>query len=349
MAQTLQEILSSYTRGGELYEPMPKNWVQCFACGHRCKISPDKGGICKVRFNRGGKLFVPYGYAAGIQLDPVEKKPFYHFYPGSSALSFGMLGCDYHCAYCQNWFTSQTLRDPNATAEPVIVSAEQIVQLALQQKAKIVTSTYNEPLITSEWAIEIFKLAKQNGLATSYVSNGNGTKEVLDYIQPYIDAYKVDLKSFRQKAYSHLGGTLQNVLDTIQSLYRRGIWVEVVTLVIPGFNDSSAELSDIAKFIASVSKDIPWHVTAFHHDYKMTDKDDTTVNDILRAVEIGHQEDLQFVYAGNLPGRVGQYENTLCPSCGEVLVERKGFYVLKNSIAKNACCKCGTKISGRWQ
>jgi pyruvate formate lyase activating enzyme len=322
--------------------------VQCFACGHRCKIAPDRDGICKVRFNRGGKLFVPWGYVGGVQLDPVEKKPFFHAYPGSNALSFGMLGCDYHCPYCQNWITSQAVRDPNAIAQPEFISPERFVEVALSSGAKIVTSTYNEPLITSEWAMEIFKLAKQAGLVTSYVSNGNGTKEVLDYIQPHVDLYKVDLKGFSQKEYSKLGGSLRNVLDTIQSIHDRGIWLEVVTLVIPGFNDSNDELTGIAKFLASISPDIPWHVTAFHKEYKMMEPDNTDVKTLVRAAEIGYKAGLRYVYAGNIPGAVGRYENTYCDSCGELLVARYGFQVTNNRIQNSACFKCGAKVAGRW-
>lgn len=346
---SLKDLLAHYTREGELYEPMPNDWVRCFACGHRCKIAPGKDGICRVRFNRGGKLFVPAGYAGGIQLDPVEKKPFFHAYPGAKALSFGMLGCDYHCPYCQNWVTSQALRDPAAVSYPEFVSPEQFVDLALRSKARIVTSTYNEPLITSEWAVEIFKLAKKVGLITSYVSNGNGTPEVIEYIAPWVDLYKVDLKGFRQKQYSQLGGTLQNVLDTIKALHAKGIWVEVLTLVVPTFNDSNEELTDIAKFVCSVSPEIPWHVTAFHQDYKMTDPDPTPVRTLQRAAEIGYKNGLHFVYAGNIPGAVGKYENTFCPSCGELLVEREGFRVRASHVRNGCCFKCGTSIPGRWE
>lgn len=345
---TLKDLLTQHTKEGELYAPMADNWVRCYACGHRCKIPPGKDGICRVRFNREGKLYAPSGYFGGVALDPVEKKPFFHAYPGTTALSFGMLGCDYHCGYCQNWVTSQALRDPVAGAAPEFMTPEEFVDLALRSKAKIVTSTYNEPLITSEWAVEIFKIAKRVGLVTSYVSNGNGTPEVLEYIRPWVDLYKVDLKGFRQKQYAQLGGVLQNVLDTIKTLHAKGFWVEIVTLTIPGFNDSDEELTDIAKFIASVSPDIPWHVTGFHKDYKMTDPDNTPIQTLLRAAEIGYKEGLRYVYAGNRPGETGRYENTYCPSCNELLIERAGFRVLRNRIANGACFKCGTKIAGRW-
>ncbi len=345
---TLKDLLAENTRIGDLGVAMENDWVRCYACGHRCKIPPGKDGICRVRFNRGGKLHVPWGYVAGLQIDPVEKKPFFHAYPGSSALSFGMLGCDLHCAYCQNWVTSQALRDPAAGSSTEAVTPEHIIDLALRKRARLVTSTYNEPLITSEWAVEIFKLAKKVGLVTSFVSNGNGTPEVLDYIRPWVDLCKVDLKGFRQKSYSQLGGVLQNVLDTIKSLHDRGIWVEVVTLVVPGFNDSDEELSDIAKFLVSVSPDIPWHVTGFHADYRMTDPDDTSSLTLTHAAKIGYEAGLRFVYAGNRPGETGEFENTRCPQCHETLIERWGFQVRKNLLKNGACYKCGTPLAGRW-
>ena len=347
-AMVLKDVLAKRTRKGELYVGMPNEWVQCYACGHRCKIPPGKDGICRVRFNKNGVLYVPGGYVGSLQLDPIEKKPFFHAYPGARALSFGMLGCDYHCGYCQNWITSQALRDPDAESMPEAMTAEAFVELALYRNARVVTSTYNEPLITSEWAMEIFKLAKKSGLVTSYVSNGNGTPEVIDYIQPYIDLYKIDLKGFRQKSYGQLGGVLQNVLDTIRMIHERKIWLEVVTLVVPGFNDSEAELKEIAGFLVSVSPDIPWHVTAFHQDYKMTDRENTEADSLLRARETGYAAGLHFVYAGNRPGEVGDSENTFCPSCKTTLIERWGFRVFSNKLVDGKCYKCGSAIAGRW-
>jgi len=345
---SLHDLLAKYVKEGEIFEKMPDNWIRCLACGHRCKIPPGRDGICKVRFNKDGVLYVPHGYVGGIQIDPIEKKPFFHALPGSNALSFGMLGCDYHCGYCQNWFTSQAIRDPNATAEPQYVSAGQLVGLALEHHTPVLTSTYNEPLITSEWAVEIFKVARKYKIKCSYVSNGNGTPEVLEYIRPYIDLYKIDLKSFRQKNYRELGGRLDAVLDTIRRLKEFGIWLEIVTLVIPGFNDSDEELKDIANFLVSVSPDIPWHVTAFHQDYKMTDPDNTPPATLIHAAEIGYKAGLHFVYAGNLPGMLGKYENTYCPSCNELLIERFGFRVLENHLLNGACPKCKSEIPGVW-
>ncbi len=345
---SMKEVLATYTTEGELWEPMEKQWVRCFACGHRCKIPPGRDGICKVRFNQGGQLRVPWGYVAGLQVDPIEKKPFFHAYPGAKALSFGMLGCDYHCPYCQNWITSQALRDPDAVSGFDSVEPSEIIRMARRYEAAIVTSTYNEPLITSEWAVAVFREARAAGLITSFVSNGNGTPEVLEYLAPWVDLYKIDLKGFTQKEYSRLGGSLQNVLDTIRMVHEKGMWTEIVTLVVPGFNDSDSELTDIAEFIASVSVDIPWHVTAFHEDYKMSDVTATPVASLVRAATIGKRSGLRYVYAGNVPGRVDSLEDTHCPSCNTALIERRGFRVRFNRVGTGQCPSCGTVIPGRW-
>jgi pyruvate formate lyase activating enzyme len=249
---------------------------------------------------------------------------------------------------CQNWITSQALRDPRAVAAPDAVEPDDIVQLAHRYGARIVTSTYNEPLITSEWGVAVMKAAKRAGLVGSYVSNGNGTPEVLDYIRPWVSLYKVDLKSFRDRGYRDLGGTLERVLDTLRRLHALGFWVEVVTLVVPGFNDDEGELREMASFLVSISPDIPWHVTAFHKDYKMTAPADTGVAALLRACEIGTAAGLRYVYAGNLPGRTGRWEHTWCPGCGTRLVERHGFLVRSNRVADGKCPDCATIIAGVW-
>ena len=346
---TLREVLQEKAREGELWEKLDRGFVRCYACGHCCRIPEGQVGVCKVRYNQGGKLFVPWGYAAGIQCDPIEKKPFHHAHPGALAYSFGMLGCDLHCAYCQNWVTSQALRDPRAASPPLSVSPTEIVHDAIDQGAKVVVSTYNEPLITSEWAVAIFKEARAAGLVTGYVSNGNGTPQVLDYLRPWVDLYKVDLKSFDDRHYRQLGGRIEPILQTIRSLHGMGFWVEVVTLVIPGFNDSDGELNRLADFLVNVSPDIPWHVTAFHKDYKMRDPDNTTPEDLMRTAEIGQRAGLRYIYAGNLPGQVGDLENTRCPNCHELLIERYGYYILDYRLtARGTCPKCETAIPGRW-
>ncbi|HEY7413501.1 MAG TPA: AmmeMemoRadiSam system radical SAM enzyme [Vicinamibacteria bacterium] len=346
----LADVLARYTAEGTLVERLPQGRIRCFACGHRCLIPPGQRGVCKVRWNEDGVLRVPWGYVGGLQVDPVEKKPFFHALPGSKALSFGMLGCDFHCGYCQNWVTSQALRDASAVSPPIETTPAQLVSLALKHGAPIVTSTYNEPLITSEWAVAVFKEAKEAGLVCSYVSNGNGTPEVLEYIRPWVSLYKVDLKSFRDRHYRELGGTLERVLWTVRALHEMGFWVEIVTLVVPGFNDSEEELRDIARFLASVSRDIPWHVTAFHQDYRMTANHNTGVEALLRACAIGTEEGLRFVYAGNIPGAVGRWENTWCPGCGALLIERFGFRVQQQRVGADGLCPdCGRAIPGFWK
>src|SRR6476620_271643 len=318
---SLADVLARETREGELYDVLPDGRLRCYACGHCCPLPEGALGVCRVRFNKGGRLYVPWGYVGGIQCDPIEKKPFFHAFPGSRAYSFGMLGCDLHCSYCQNWVTSQAIRDPSAVSAPLSATPQALVHDAIRSKARALVSTYNEPLITSEWAIAVFKEARAAGLVTGFVSNGNGTPQVLEYVRPWVDLYKVDLKSFDDRHYRQLGGRLQPILDTIRRLHEMGFWFEIVTLVIPGFNDSEDELQRLTAFVASVSPNIPWHVTAFHKDYKMTDPDNTSAEILLRAGEIGKKSGLRYVYAGNLHGEVGDLENTRCPHCRQLLIE----------------------------
>jgi pyruvate formate lyase activating enzyme len=261
-----------------------------------------------------------------------------------------MLGCDLHCGYCQNWVTSQALRDPAATVGLMRVTPAELVLDALRQRGRVIVSTYNEPLITSEWAIAVFKEARAAGLVTGFVSNGNGTAQVLEYVRPWVDLYKVDLKSFEDRHYRQLGGRLQPILDTIRRLHEMGcFWLEIVTLVIPGFNDSDDELSQLAGFLAGVSPDIPWHVTAFHKDYKMTDPENTSAETLMQAAEIGKRAGLRYVYAGNLPGMVGDWENTRCPKCRQLLIERNGYLITGYNLTPQSCCpSCGASIPGRW-
>lgn len=351
-SRTLANLLDGLTVQGELYERLPDQAVRCTACGHRCLIRPGRRGICKVRFNADGALQVPWGYVAGLQCDPTEKKPFFHLLPGSDTLTFGMLGCDFHCTYCQNWVSSQALRDPECDVSGSHirrVSPTEMIRAGLRMGASVVASSYNEPLITSEWAASVFKEAVAAGLRCAFVSNGNATPEVLNYLRPYLTAFKVDLKSMRDKSYRQLGGVLNHVLDTIKMAHEKGLWVEVVTLVVPGFNDSNEELMDAARYISSVSPDIPWHVTAFHKDYRMLDPDNTPVATLARAAEIGEEAGLHFVYAGNLPGQVGRYEATYCPHCGTELVRRMGYVILSYRLTDAGTCPdCGASIPGIW-
>lgn len=346
---TLSEALDTMTRPGELYKTLENKRVECFACGHRCRIAEGQRGVCKVRYNRDGVLYVPWNYTASLQVDPIEKKPFFHVHPGSKAMSFGMLGCDLHCSYCQNWITSQALRDPVAGTPPEPVTANLIVNLARKYRCSTIVSTYNEPLITSEWAVDVMKPGHEAGFHGAYVSNGNATPEVLEYLHPYVDFYKVDLKTFNDKNYRRLGCKLQTVLDSIGQLYRMNFWVEIVTLLVPGFNSSDEELRDMARFIVSISADIPWHITAFHQDYKMREPENTEAKQLIHAAEIGSAEGLHFVYAGNLPGQVGPFENTRCPNCSNTLVRRYGFYIEENRLREGRCPDCQTLIPGHWE
>ncbi len=347
---TLQDALDRLAVPGTLWHREgDADDVRCVACGHRCLIRQGRRGICRVRFNDQGTLRVPHGYVAALQCDPIEKKPFFHLLPGTDALTFGMLGCDFHCGYCQNWLTSQALRDTAAGSAPTPIAAEAIVELARQRGAASLVSSYNEPLITAEWAMEAFRLGRPLGLRTGFVSNGNGTPEVLDHIRPWTDGFKIDLKAIDERPYRTLGGTLANVLSTIRWAHERGFWVEIVTLLVPGFNDRGDAVRRMADAIAAVSPTIPWHVTAFHQDYRMTDPRNTTVEDLVRACETGRAAGLRFVYAGNLPGRVGAWEHTWCPDCGSILIERYGYNILQQRITRAGTCpECAVPIPGIW-
>jgi pyruvate formate lyase activating enzyme len=351
---SLQDQLDRMTMPGALVEVVDaeEKKVRCVACGHRCLIKDGRRGICKVRFNDGGTLRVPHDYIGALQIDPMEKKPFFHITPGATVLSFGMLGCDFHCHYCQNWEISQTLRDEAAGRDYIPITADELVALGLSRRTRAIASTYNEPLITTEWAVQVFERAKQAGLMRLYISNGNATPEAIQYLKPWLDGYKIDLKTMQDAHYrKYLGGVLQHVLDTIKMVHEAGIWLEVLTLIVPGLNDSSDELWDAARYIRGVSPDIPWHVTAFHPDYKMTDRDHTPSDTLIRAAEIGAEAGLNYVYAGNAPGRTDSWEDTRCPNCQTTLIRRVGFMVREDKLSRTGglCPQCGTRIPGIWQ
>jgi pyruvate formate lyase activating enzyme len=349
----LQETLDDFSAAAELFESCADGAVRCLACGHRCLIRPGKRGICRVRFNRAGQLRMPWGYVSGLQADPVEKKPFYHLLPGATALTFGMLGCDFHCLFCQNWVSSQALRDPVSETMGLSIqraTPEGIADAAVRSRAGIVVSSYNEPLITAEWAAAVFRPARERGCKTAIVSNGYATPESLAYLRPLLDGMKIDLKAMRAATYRKLGGVLQITLDTIQAARRSGLWVEVVTLLIPGLNDEPAELWDAARFLAGVSPDIPWHVTAYHPDYQYDDARPTRAEDLTKAAEIGQEAGLRYVYAGNLPGMVREYEDTLCPKCRSPLIRRRGFTILEYRLRNDGSCpQCGEILAGIWR
>lgn len=344
----LRDTLDAHTGEGALYERLDRGRVRCHACAHRCTILPGGRGVCKVRFNAAGSLRVPWGYVSALNVDPVEKKPLYHVLPGSRALTFGMLGCNLHCPFCQNWSISQTLRDAEASCRLVETTPAQIVEAAVRSDSRLVVSSYNEPLITAEWARDVFHLARARGLRTAFVSNGYATPETLEYLRPVLDCYKVDLKATSDAAYRRLGGRLTPVVETIRQAVALGYWVEVVTLVVPRLNDSPEDLRAAAELLAAVSPDLPWHVTAFHPDYHLLDQGRTSPTTLRRALEIGRESGLRHVYVGNAPALAGLGEQTTCPSCGVVVVERLGLQARSLMTGCGCCPSCGVGVAGIW-
>lgn len=347
---TLQETLEEHTipAAPELVEAQ-EGKLHCYACAFECRISEGRAGVCCVRTNRGGTLKVPGNYVAGLQVDPIEKKPFFHVLPGREALSFGMLGCNFRCPFCQNWISSQVLKDERSMGAPRPVTAEYLAELAVENGAPAVVSTYNEPLISSDWAKVVFDESKQRERLCGYVSNGFATRRVIEFLRPALDMMNVDLKCFNDENYRKLGGRLKPVLETIGLLKELGVWVEVVTLVVPEFNNSEQELKAIAEFVAGVSPEIPWHVTAFRPDYRMTDRAATKASDLERAYNAGKEAGLHYVYAGNRPGEPEGRENTYCHNCDSMLIERHGFFVLNNRMELNLCPECGEAVPGIWE
>ncbi|MEW5905219.1 MAG: AmmeMemoRadiSam system radical SAM enzyme [Elusimicrobiota bacterium] len=329
-----------------LYRPLPGGDVLCLACAHRCRISEGKSGLCGARVNAGGRLMAPYGWTAALSADPVEKKPFFHALPGALTLSFGMYGCNFRCSFCQN----HELADRAAAARPPHaepVSPDRIAAEARRLGARMLVSTYNEPLITAEWGAAVLAEGKKAGLAGAFVSNGYATPEALDFLRPSVDCFKVDLKFFREETYAKVAGArLEPVKTAIRLMLEKGFWVEVVTLLIPGLNDSREEISEMAAFLASLSKDMPWHITAFHPSHLMTDRPRTSAAALEKACEAGLAAGLRYVYTGNVPG--GR-QDTLCPSCGETIIGREGYAVIKDRLSgRGACGVCGTAIAGFW-
>lgn len=329
-----------------LYRPVPGGDVLCLACAHRCRIADGKRGICGARTNSGGRLMVPFGWTAALSADPVEKKPFFHALPGALTLSFGMYGCNFRCTFCQN----HDLADPASAAEPPYAEPAEPERIAAEARrlgAAMLVSTYNEPLITAEWGAAVLAAGKKTGLAGAFVSNGYATPEALDFLRPSVDCFKVDLKFFREETYSRIAGArLQPVKTALSLMLEKGFWVEVVTLLIPGLNDSKDEISEMAAFLASLSKDMPWHITAFHPSHLMQDRPRTSAAALERACEAGLAAGLKHVYTGNI---AGGRQDTNCPSCGARLVAREGYEVSREGIsAGGKCLKCGTAIAGFW-
>ncbi len=327
-----------------LYEKSDNKSVHCFLCGHHCRIQDNNFGNCRARQNISGTLYtLVYAKASAIGIDPIEKKPLYHFFPGTMSFSLATKGCNFHCAFCQNWGISQgSIADNGFSGEDFL--PEEVVQASLKHKCKSISYTYTEPTIFFEYAFDTAKLAKEKGLSNIFVTNGYMTKDCLQMILPYLDAANVDLKFFRDESYQKIcSARLKPVLDSIKEMHNLGIWIEITTLVIPKENDSEEELSDIAEFIANIDKNIPWHVSGFHPDYKFIDHPATSETTLRKAQEIGYKAGLKFVYAGNVQG---WGNDTHCPGCKKTLVRREGFSVLENNISRGKCSFCNTLIPG---
>nr|MBC7245389.1 AmmeMemoRadiSam system radical SAM enzyme [Chloroflexota bacterium] len=330
-----------------LYEKLEDRKVQCHLCAHRCTIAEGKRGVCLVRENRDGTLYtLVYGLSISQAIDPVEKKPLFHFYPGSSTFSFATVGCNFRCSFCQNWQISQTVRD-GGQIEGHEASPDHLAAAARHYGCKSIAYTYTEPTIFFEYAYDTAVRADRWGIKSIYVTNGYMTEEMLDAFGRYLHAANVDLKSFSDSFYRKIcGARLQPVLDAIKAMKKRGIWVEITTLVVPGQNDSEEELRQLAEFIAKeAGVDTPWHVSRFRPDYKMHNVGPTPLSTLHRAREIGLQAGLRYVYEGNVPGSEG--ENTYCYNCHNLLIRRFGFNVLANLVLPDSKCPhCGTTIDG---
>jgi len=331
-----------------LYEKGKNGRVTCGLCAHRCTIDVGKQGICQVRENRDGRLYsLVYGRTIAQHVDPIEKKPLYHFYPGTSAYSIATAGCNFRCQWCQNWDISQMPRERGMVIGEK-ASPEQIVNGALRSGCRSIAYTYTEPTIFSEYAYDTACLAHEAGLANIYVTNGYMTPEMLEMFSPYLDAANVDLKAFDDKTYrKYIGARLQPVLDSMIKMKELGIWLEVTTLIVPGVNDSEQEIRKAARFVArELGRSTPWHISAFHGSYKMTHVPSTPLSILRRAREIGREEGLEYIYIGNVAEEAAQ--DTLCPSCGTILVGRRGYFVSGHRVTDRRCPQCGITIAGVW-
>ena len=328
-----------------LYEKIEDNQVRCYLCAHHCRIKPDKRGICGVRENRSGILYsLVYGKLIAENVDPVEKKPLFHVYPGSKSFSIATVGCNFRCIFCQNHEISQIPRESGRImgrdVSPVVV-----VERALDTGSRTISYTYTEPTIYFEFAYEIAMIASDKGLKNVFVTNGFMTEEALDTISPYLHAANVDLKSFSDDFYKkRCGARLHPVLDRLKKMKSLGIWVEITTLLIPTLNDGDNELRQIAEFIYSLGAETPWHVSRFHPQYELTDIPPTPIATIHRAVEIGKESGLKYIYSGNIPGDEG--EDTRCSNCGEHLIDRYGFYIERLNLKGTNCPRCNTPLDG---
>ena len=329
-----------------LYKKLGSGIVECFLCSHRCRIYDSKYGICGVRKNEGGTLYsMVYGEIMAAHVDPIEKKPLYHVMPESLSYSIATIGCNFKCGFCQNWQLSQSAKREDVV-DGIEMSPEEAVAEASEQGCRSISYTYTEPTVFFEFAYDTSKAARAAGLKNVFVTNGFMTAEAIDAIAPYLDAANVDLKSFSEEFYAEkCKGRLGPVLDSIKRLREKGVWVEVTTLLIPGENDSDGELDAIADFISGVSKDIPWHISRFHPDYRFQSRPPTSMEALRRAKEIGSKHGLKYVYLGN----VREGNDTRCHGCNEILVKRTHLETEINLIKHGKCVVCGAEIPGVWE
>jgi len=328
-----------------LYEKEAENRVNCGLCAHHCRIAPGDRGACGVRENREGTLYsLVYGAIIAENVDPIEKKPFFHILPGSRSFSIATAGCNLRCTFCQNHEISQAPRETGRIVGRERTPAE-IVEMAVRSGSKSIACTYTEPTVYFEFAYDIAGIAREKGLKNLFVTNGYMTSGMLELVAPRLDAANVDLKSFRDEFYKNqCGARLQPVVDSLKKMKELGIWVEVTTLLIPGLNDGDEELGELATFLVSLGAETPWHISRFHPQYQMTRTPPTPASSIHRAAEIGRSAGLKYVYSGNIPGDPG--ENTLCAHCGRLLIGRHGFSIERLDLKGSACPDCGTTLDG---
>ncbi|HPD60780.1 MAG TPA: AmmeMemoRadiSam system radical SAM enzyme [Thermodesulfobacteriota bacterium] len=332
-------------REAMLYNKLEDQKVACYLCNHHCRIADMQFGICGMRQNQAGKLYThAYGEVIAANVDPIEKKPLYHFLPGTTSFSIATPGCNFRCGFCQNWQISQASKKKGQGRSNYQLLPDEVVREAKANECRSISYTYTEPTIFFEYAYDTSKLAKKESLFNVFVTNGYMTTESLETIAPYLDACNVDLKSFREDFYKSIcGGHLEPVLESIRCLKRLNIWVEITTLVIPELNDSDEELSQIARFISEVDVNIPWHISRFHPDYKLTDSQITPLETLTKAYSLGRKAGLRYIYIGNIPGESPQ---TVCPACNQPLIRRRSFWVLENNIRNSRCPQCGECVPG---
>ena len=330
-----------------LWEPLKDDGVRCHLCNHRCIIKPGRRGICAVRENRRGTLYtLVYGRLIARHVDPIEKKPLYHFHPGSRSYSIATVGCNFSCRFCQNADIAQMPADRAGAIVGERVLPEAVVDDARATESVTIAYTYTEPTVYFETALDTARLARKHGIGNIFVTNGYMTAEALEMIRPCLDGANVDLKAFSDDFYrSMCGARLAPVLDTLKGMKAAGIFVEVTTLLIPGLNDDPAQLADLARFVAEdLGPETPWHISRFHPTYRLLDRPVTPLAALLKAREIGFGAGLHYVYTGNVPGEAG--ENTLCPECGETLIERRGFRIKADRVRAGRCPSCNTAVAG---